>query len=178
MSSSFDDTVTSAVTDGVAATIAAQPDDPVDYLGRFLLKFVARQEAEADVSRAACAHSRFSAAFVQGLSPNARQSCGRSAMPESMLGGGQANRHLAPAASSLHPRPACCNCHILRLVSAARRRRRLKQRVRSARPSSHGHARNKRRKKPPHAKPRPSEHQRHLKWKRSLQGHRLWTARR
>lgn len=50
MSAFFGPVVTDAVTDGVAATVAAQPQDPVDYLGRYLLNFVARKEAEAAVS--------------------------------------------------------------------------------------------------------------------------------
>lgn len=50
MAASFGPVVTDAVTAAVAATVAAQPDDPVDYLGRYLLKFVARKEAEHAVS--------------------------------------------------------------------------------------------------------------------------------
>ncbi len=51
MAASFGPVVTDAVTEAVAATVAAQPDDPVDYLGRYLLKFVTRKEAEHTVSR-------------------------------------------------------------------------------------------------------------------------------
>lgn len=42
-------TVSASVTEGVAATVAAQPDDPVDFLGRYLLKLVERGETEAKV---------------------------------------------------------------------------------------------------------------------------------
>ena len=42
--------VSDAVTEGLASTIASQPDDPVDYLGRYLLNLVERKEAEAVVS--------------------------------------------------------------------------------------------------------------------------------
>ncbi len=54
-------TVSASVTEGVAATVAAQPDDPVDFLGRYLLKLVERGETEAKVSSPADATSRTAA---------------------------------------------------------------------------------------------------------------------
>lgn len=45
----LNDSVTEALVEGLAATISAQPDDSVEYLGQFLLKFVERKEAEMRV---------------------------------------------------------------------------------------------------------------------------------
>ncbi len=36
--------VADALSDGLAATVAAQPDDPVEYLGNFLIDYVKRIE--------------------------------------------------------------------------------------------------------------------------------------
>lgn len=41
--------VSDALSQGLAATLVAQPDDPVEYLGRYLLKYVERKEAEEKV---------------------------------------------------------------------------------------------------------------------------------
>jgi hypothetical protein len=51
MAEYLNSTVAEAVTEALGVTIAAQPEDPIDFLGQYLLKLVARKEAEAQVSQ-------------------------------------------------------------------------------------------------------------------------------
>ena len=62
-------TVADGLSKGLAATVAAQPDDAVEFLGQYLLKHVENMKAQAEVrARPSCrARSRAAAARARGV---------------------------------------------------------------------------------------------------------------